>query len=109
MPFSDLMQVFDNELGLYLSTGYYVAPISYRSEAEYRQTRDQFQEVAHRGTLECSASPDWTLSTPLGSKFRQAEPGVAARILEARDHLLHRLDLCGGSGHEAGLVIIRLR
>ena len=39
IPFSDLMQVFDNELGLYLSPDYYVAPISYRSEREY--ARDQ--------------------------------------------------------------------
>ena len=109
MPFSDLMQVFDNELGLYLSAGCYVAPISYRGEGEYRQTRDQFLEVARRGKLECSITEEWTLDTPLGRKFQQAEPETAARILEARDHLLRRLDLCDGPGHEVGLVIIRLR
>ncbi len=109
MPFSDLMQVFDNELGLYLSADYYIAPISYRSEAEYHRTRDQFQEVARRGGLGCSVSPDWTLDTPLGREFQKAEPDTAARVLEARDHLLRRLDLCDGPGHEAGLVIIRLR
>ena len=109
MPFSDLMQVFDNELGLYLSADYYIAPISYRSEAEYHRTRDQFLEVARRGGLGCSVSPDWTLDTPLGREFQKAEPDTAARVLEARDHLLRRLDLCDGPGHEAGLVIIRLR
>ena len=109
MPFSDLMQVFDNELGLYLSADYYIAPISYRSEGEYERDRQQFLEVCRRGQLECSITEDWTLDTPLGWEFQDAEPEVAVRIMEARGHLLHRLDLCDGPGHEAGLVVIRLR
>ena len=109
MPFSDLMQVFDNELGLYLSAGYYVAPISYRSEREYRRTREQFLDVCRRGGLQHSITEDWTLDTPMGREFQAAEPDVAARIMECRPHLLRRLDECDGPGHEAGLVVIRLR
>ena len=109
IPFSDLMQVFDNELGLYLSADYYVAPISYRSEREYQQDRQQFAEVCQRGQLESSISEDWTLDTPLGRVFEEVEPEVARSILESRDHLLHRLDLCDGPVHQAGLVIIKLR
>ncbi len=108
IPFSDLMQVFDNELGLYLSGDYYVAPISYRSEREYQRDRDEFLEVCRRGGLEHSVTGEWTLDTPLGRAFAEAEPGVSRRILDARKHLLTRLDECDGPGHDAGLVVIKL-
>ena len=109
IPYSDLMQVFDNELGLYLSADYYVAPISYRSEREYARDRDEFLEVCHRGQLEHSITENWTLDTPLGRAFEEAEPEVSRRILLAREHLLARLDECDGPGHQSGLVIIKLR
>ena len=109
IPFSDLMQVFDNELGLYLSADYYVAPISYRSEREYLRDRDEFLEVCRRGGLEQSITGEWTLDTPLGRFFAEAEPDVSRRILDAREHLLARLDECDGPGHDAGLVVIKLR
>ena len=102
------MQVFDNELGLYLSADFHVAPISYRSEGEFRRDREEFLQVCRRGQLQCSITEDWTLDSPLGRAFEEAEPEVSRRILSARDHLLHRLDECDGPGHEAGLVIIRL-
>ena len=109
IPFSDLMQVFDNELGLYLSPEYYVAPISYRSEREYQRDRDEFLEVCRRGQHEHSVTGEWTLDTPLGRAFAEAEPDVSRRILDAREHLLARLDECDGPGHDAGLVVIKLR
>ena len=108
IPFSDLMQVFDNELGLYLSAGYYVAPISYRTEGEFRRDRDEFLGICQRGQLQCSVTEEWTLASPVGRAFEEAEPEVAPRILAARDHLLRRLDECDGPGHEAGLVVIGL-
>jgi hypothetical protein len=109
VPFSDLMQVFDNELGLFLSADYYIAPISYRSEREYRRDRDEFLEVCQRGQLEHSITGDWTLDTPLGRAFAEAEPDVSRRILDARERLLARLDECDGPGHDAGLAAIKLR
>lgn len=109
IPFSDLMQVFDNELGLFLSADYYVAPVAYRSEQEFHRDREEFLAVSERGRLPCSVSQDWTLDTPVGREFQQAEPGAAQRVLDARDHLLHRLDLCDGPGHDSGLVVMRLR
>ena len=109
IPFSDLMQVFDNELGLYLSADYYVAPISYRSEREYLRDRDEFLEVCQRGQLEHSVTDEWTLDTLMGRKFADAEPEVSRRILLARERLLSRLDECDGPGHDAGLVVIKLR
>ena len=109
IPFSDLMQVFDNELGLYLSADFHVAPIPYRSEAEFRRDCEEFLQICRRGQLQCSITEDWTLDSPLGRAFEEAEPDVSSRILLARDHLLRRLDQCDGPGHEAGLVVIRLR
>ena len=109
IPYSDLMQVFDNELGLFLSADYYVAPISWRSEREFVRDRDEFEEVCRRGGLEHTITEEWTLDTTLGSAFAEAEPEASQRILQAREHLLARLDECDGPGHDAGLVMIRLR
>ena len=109
IPYSDLMQVFDNELGLFLSEDYYIAPISYRSEREYLRDRDEFLEVCQRGQLEHSVTGEWTLDTLMGRKFADAEPEVSRRILAVRERLLARLDECDGPGHESGLVVIKLR
>ncbi len=109
IPFSDLMQVFDNELGLYLSASFYVAPVSYRREGEFRRESEEFRRVCRRGGLEYSITRDWSLDSPQGCAFREEEPEAARRILLSRDHLLRRLDECDGPGHEAGLAVIRLR
>jgi hypothetical protein len=108
-PFSDLMQVFENELGLYLSSDYYVTPIPFRSEKEFRRDQQEYLSVFQRAGLESSITDSWTLDSPLGAKFLKAEPEVGTRILLARDHLLARLDECDGPGHDSGLVIMKLR
>ena len=108
MPYTDLMQVFDNELGLYLSSDYYVIPIPYRSEQEFGRVRREYEAVSRRAGLECSVTEGWDLDSPLGVGFSQAEPVVSQRILEAEEHLLARLDECDGPGHEAGLLIMKL-
>ena len=109
MTYSDLMQVFDNELGLYLSAGYHVAPIAWRSEGAFLRDRDEYLEVCRRGSLRHSITPQWTLDTEVGREFATAEPEIANRVLAAREHLLHRLDQCDGPGHEAGLAVIELQ
>ena len=108
-PFSDLMQVFENELGLYLSSEYYVAPIPFKSEKEFQREKQEYMNVCQRAGLEASVTDSWTLDSPLGVKFLEAEPQVSDKILLARDHLLARLDECDGPGHESGLVILKLR
>ena len=109
MSYSDLMQVFDNELGLYLSAGYYVAPIAYRSEGAYQRDREEYLEICRRGQLRSSITREWTLDTEVGREFAESEPGIAGRVLAAREHLVCRLDQCDGPGHEAGLAVIELR
>ena len=109
LPFPDLLQVFDNELGLFLSEDYYVIPIPYRSEKQFRRDRLEYLDVAARAQLECAVTQDWVMDTPLGRAFHEAEPDVYDRILEAREHLLTRVNECEGAGHEAGLVLMKLR
>ena len=108
-PFSDLMQVFENDLGLYLSSEYYVTPIPFKSEKEFHRDKQEFLDVCQRAGLESSVTDSWTLDSPLGAKFLEAEPRVSDKILQARDHLLARLDECDGPGHDSGLVIMKLR
>ena len=108
IPYSDLMQVFDNELGLYLSADYYVTPVPYRNEEQYRRDREQFLDVANRAGLDCSVTRSWTLDTPLGREFQDAEPEVSSRIMDSKEHLLARLDECDGPGHQSGLVVMKL-
>ena len=108
MPYTDLMQVFDNELGLYLSGDYYVIPIPYRSEQEFDKVRREYEAVGQRAGLDCSVTDCWSFDSPLGDQFSLDEPVVSQRILEAEEHLLARFDECEGPGHGAGLVIMKL-
>jgi hypothetical protein len=108
VSFSDLMQVFDNELGLYLSSDFYVMPLGFKNEQQYVSDRQEYVDAAQRAGLECSVTAEWILDTPLGEEFIQAEPIVSDRILQAGQHLLTRLDECDGASHQAGLVIMKL-
>jgi hypothetical protein len=107
--YSDLMQVFENELGLYLSSEFYITPITFKSEKEFHKDTQEYLNVCQRAGLESSITGTWTLDSPLGERFLDAEPEVGDKILLARGHLLARLDECDGPGHESGLVIIKLR
>jgi len=108
VAFSDLMQVFDNELGLYLSRDFYVMPLDFTTEKEFNRDRQEYLNVSQRAGLKCSITHDWSLDSPLGEEFSKAEPVVAERVFKAGQHLLHRLDECDGPGHQAGLVIMKL-
>ena len=109
MPYTDLMQVFDNELGLYLSNDFYVTPIPFTTEREFERDKREYERVARRSGLECSITSEWSLDSPLGVQFSRAEPLVSERILAAKDHLLARLDECEGVSHQSGLVVMRLK
>lgn len=108
IPHVDLVQVFDNELGLYISKDYMVTPLVYKSPGTYEKLRHQYTEVCRRADLPYDVAPDWTLDSPLGLQFAERDPRVAAKVLESRDHLLARYDDGHGPGHDAGLVVIGL-
>ncbi len=104
----DLMQVFDNELGLYISRGYFVTPLAYRSDAAFERLAGEYTSASAAAGLRCEVSRKWTLDTPLGSRFAAEEPDAAAAVMAARDGLLERFDEYHGAGHESGLVVIEL-
>ena len=109
IPYIDLVQVFDNELGLYISSNFMVTAIAFREAGSYDKTAAEYRAASARAGLPCDVSKSWGFDTPLGESFLAAHPEVAERILSARDHLLARYDECHGASHEAGLVVIGLR
>ena len=109
IPFVDLVQVFDNELGLYISGDFMVTTVVYRSNAAYGELRNEYLRVCGASGLDCAVSQDWALDSPLGRRFAESDPDAAEKVLASRDHLLERYDDCHGPGHDAGLVVISLR
>ena len=74
VPDIDLVQVFDNELGLMLSPGYFVTPIVFKSEAAYEKLSGDYAHAARWAGLVCEATREWTLETRLGERFAVREP-----------------------------------
>jgi hypothetical protein len=104
----DLVQVFDNELGLIISPGFFVTPIVYKSQANYEQLRSEYAEAAETAGLECWVSPEWSLDSDIGERFVAESPQAAEKIVEARDHLLTRYNQWEAAEHGAGLVVMAL-
>ena len=109
IPYVDLVQVFDNELGLYICEDFMVTAAVYKTDAAYGEIRDEYLRVCGASDLDCAVSQDWTLDTPLGQRFAETYPKAAEKVLASRDHLLMRYDDCHGPGHDGGLVVIPLR
>ena len=108
VPYVDLVQVFDNELGLYISKDFMVAPIVFRKAETFDTIRREYMKVCQGAGLECDVSAGWDLETPLGQRFLERAPEAARKVLLSQEHLLARYDECHGSRHEATLVIIGL-
>ena len=106
---TDLVQVFENELGLYLSDRHYVMPLPYRREGECRRLTRRYEELCRKAGLRADLSADWTLNGPLGRELVADNPTAAARVLAARDKLIARYDWWDGPGHQAGLAVIALK
>ena len=105
----DLVQVFENELGLLLTPDFYVTPIVFRHPRGYERERRRYLEACDRAGMECSVNSAWTLDSPLGRRFAERHPRASEKILLARDHLLERYDDWEGPGHDAGLVVVALQ
>ena len=102
------MQVFDNELGLYISRGYFVTPLAYRSDAAFERLRAEYRAACDAAGLRYEVAREWTLDMTLGSRFAAEEPDAAEAVMAAREGLLERFDEYHGAGHDAGLVVIEL-
>ena len=103
------MQVFENELGLYISEDWFVMPIAFKGDAEYDSLKQRYLRVCEQAGLECDVGDGWVLDTPLGRQFGEEEAEVSESITLAGDHLLRRYDEWEGDGHEGALVTVALR
>ncbi len=105
---TDMVQVFENELGLYLSEDFYVTPLPYYNRKEYDRLRQEYLAICRRANFQGEVNREWTLESPLGRELAAAAPPVAQKVLAAKEHLLHRYNRWDRPGHDAGLVVIRL-
>ena len=108
IPYIDLVQVFENELGLCITKDYMVAPVVFRTEKTFDTMRREYLRVCEEAGLDCEVSDEWGFTGPIGEAFAIEEPGKVEDIMESYDHLLDRYDEAHGPGHEAGLAVIRL-
>ena len=109
IPHMDLVQVFDNELGLHITSDFMVTPIVFRTGEAFDKLRREYERVCARAGLECEVSREWGFDTALGGRYAEQHPVAARKVLASKDHLLARYDDCHGPGHDAGLVVIGLR
>ena len=109
IPYMDLVQVFDNELGLYIADDFMVAPIVYRSDRAYERLRREYVAACASAGAECDVTGAWELESDVGLRFTAAHEAAASKIIDAEEHLLARYDDCHGPGHSAGLVVIALQ
>ncbi len=104
----DLIQVFENELGLYLSKDFYVTPIVYKDSRELNKLKGEYAQVCNDACLAYSITDDWTLDSPLGERFATKVPMASEKVILSKEHLLQRYDEWDGPGHEATLLVIQL-
>ena len=109
IPEIDLVQVFDNELGLIITPEFLVTPVPYKTDEEFQEMNALYERLAAPDNLEVDVRSEWQLDSPLGESFLECEPEAANAILDSHDHLLERYDLFEGFGHEMGLAIVKLR
>ena len=108
IPDIDLVQVFDNELGLYISPTLFVTPVVFRSQAVFERQRETYVEEARAAGMSCVANDQWTLESSLGQRLLEEAPRAGERIASSEEHLVARCDDQYGPGHQAGLVLISL-
>ena len=108
IPYVDLVQVFDNELGLCITKDYMVTPVVFRTERTFDTMRREYIRVCEEAGLDCEVSDECGFMGPIGEAFAMEEPSKVEHIMESYDHLLDRYDEAHGPGHEAGLAVIRL-
>ena len=108
IPEIDLVQVFDNELGLTITPEYLVSPLPYRSDADFGSLRELYQGLAEPQGLAFDIDSRWQLDGPVGTLFSEAEPAAAELVMDSFEHLRHRYNQFEDDRHNLGLAVIRL-
>ena len=108
IPEIDLVQVFDNELGLALTSEFLVTPLPYRSAADFDSLTSTYNELAEPRSLAFDVDPQWRLKGPVGIEFTECEPFAAEMVMASYTHLVDRYNMFEDEHHEMGLAVIRL-
>lgn len=109
IPESDMIQVFENELGLFISEGFFVTAIPYKNQREYLDLERQYNRTCEKVSLPCAVGEEWNLDSEIGRQFTLRHPFASQQILASEQHLLSRYNDSEGSRHQAGLVLVKLR
>ena len=109
IPYVDLVQVFDNELGLFIGKEFMVTPVMYRTEDGFDTIRIQYEKACAEAGLACEVLADWSLSGSMGCEFAELDPSSSERIMASKKHLLDRYEQSMGRRYEAGLAVISLQ
>ena len=109
IPYVDLVQVFDNELGLFIGKEFMVTPVMYRTEEGFDTIRTQYEKACAEAGLTCEVLGDWSLNGPMGCEFAERDPYSSEQIIESKKHLLDRYEQSMGRPYEAGLAVISLQ
>ena len=64
IPYVDLVQVFENELGLCITKDYMVAPVVFRTERTFDTMRREYLRVCDEAGLDCEVSDEWGFTGP---------------------------------------------
>ncbi len=108
IPEADLIQVFENELGLFISEGYFVTAIPYKTQSGFRRVERQYKTACEKVGMQYAISEGWDLDSEIGGQFAEKHPFASNQVLASHQHLLSRYNEREGPGHQAGLVLIKL-
>ena len=109
IPEADLIQVVENELGLIISEGFFVAPVLYKSRQEFLDLEKQYKGACEKVGLPCVVYAEWSMESEIGLAFTQEHPFASRQVMASKEHLLSRYNQSEGLEHEAGMVVVRLR
>ena len=109
IPEIDLAQVFDNELGLIITPDFLVAPVPFKTDDDFQELCNLYEQLAAPNRLEIDIKQEWNLNGQFGESFCSNYPKAADAIIDSRDHLLERYDMFEGFGHQMGLAIVKLK
>ena len=104
----DMIQVFENELGLYLSKGFYVTPIVFKDSQDLDKLKHEYIKICNDAGLAYSIGDDWNFDSSVGERFTKDAPQASQEVILSKEHLLKRYDEWDGQGHEANLLVVQL-
>ena len=109
IPEIDLVQVFDNELGLVITPDFLVTPLPYTDANGYEGIRMLYERMAQAGGLEMDASAEWRMDGDVWARFQEREPDAVEPVLGCCERLTERYNAFEDERHEMGLAIIGLK